>query len=113
MTLLCHANLRAGRAPGARAQSRLPIEIAGPKTVVITYLYATPDPRFSTDSGSTNVGAGCSCHSASTNIIARIAFLPILSDQRPVARFSALIRVDECIGETKDSDERQFSHSLD
>ncbi|MGA2730933.1 MAG: hypothetical protein ABSE96_24235, partial [Terracidiphilus sp.] len=33
-----------------------------PKTVVITHLYATPDPRFPTGSESTNVGAGCNCH---------------------------------------------------
>ena len=46
---------------GANSQSRSP-----PKTVVITDPYATPDPRFSTGSGSTNVGAGCSRHSTGT-----------------------------------------------
>ena len=35
-----------------------------PKTDVITRLYATPDPRLPAGSGSTNVGAGRSCHSA-------------------------------------------------
>jgi hypothetical protein len=46
-------------------KSKLPIEIAA-EEVVITHPYATPDPRFSTGSGSTNVGAGCSRHSTGT-----------------------------------------------
>jgi hypothetical protein len=37
-----------------------------PKTVVITCLCATSDPRFSTGSGGTNVGTVCSCHLTGT-----------------------------------------------
>src|ERR1700730_4079133 len=51
--------------PGTNAE-QTPNRDRRPKTVVITHLYATPDPRFSTGSGNTNVGAGCSCHPTGT-----------------------------------------------
>jgi hypothetical protein len=62
-------------------QSKLPIEIVASHGV-ITYLYATSDPRFTVglQTSSTNVGAGCSCHSTGHNIIPLSPFLTILSD---------------------------------
>ena len=37
-----------------------------PTTDICVISYATPDPRISTGSGSTDVGAGCSRHSTGT-----------------------------------------------
>jgi hypothetical protein len=49
--------------PGGRAKSKLLYEIVAETTNVITKLSASPDPGLSTGfSGSTIVGAGCSCH---------------------------------------------------
>src|SRR5271166_3448700 len=77
-----HLLLRSCRsdARGANTQSKLLIEIVVGIDNFITRLYATPDPRLSVGlKPSTNVGAGCSCHRPAPNIIARLAFLCILS----------------------------------
>jgi hypothetical protein len=69
--------------PKARIKSKLPIEIVAQRTHVITHLYATPDPRLSVglSVSSTNVGAGCSCHSTGVDYhrSLRVPFYPCLA----------------------------------
>jgi hypothetical protein len=58
----------AARMPGETEQTPNRDRCRKPANV-ITCLYATPDPRFSTGlQSSTNVGAGCSCHPRASGI---------------------------------------------
>jgi hypothetical protein len=86
----------AGRMPGARTQSKLPIEIVAGNRQTSSHVCTQPQTHAfrSGFKPSTNVGAGCSVIRPAGTIIARLAFLYILSGhERPVARLSVLIRV--------------------
>lgn len=66
--------------PGARNQSKLPIEIAAGNRQTSLYV-CTPTQTHALRSSfqpGTNVGAGCSCYPTGFTIIARLAFLHIL-----------------------------------
>jgi hypothetical protein len=61
---------------------------------VINDLYATLDPRLSVGlQTGTNVGAGCSCHPTGFTIIARLAFVYILSGQGQLHAFRDRLNV--------------------
>ena len=73
----------AGRMPGVRTQSKLPIEIVAGNQRTSSHVCTQPQThafRSGFEPG-TNVGAGCSCHPTGFTIIARLAFLHILSGQ--------------------------------
>jgi hypothetical protein len=53
--------------PKARTKSKLPIEIAAHRAASSHVCTQTSDPRFTVGLHSTNVGAGCSCHSTGTD----------------------------------------------
>ena len=85
----------AGPMPGARAQSKLPIEIVTGNRQTSSHVCTQPQThafRSGLEPG-TNVGAGCSCHATGLTIFARLVFLCILSGHGPVARFTVLILV--------------------
>src|SRR5450631_3172531 len=80
--LLGHLLLRSCRsnARGADTEQTPNRDRRRKPAAVITRLYATPGPRLSVGlQTGTNVGAGCSCHPTGSPIIARLAFLYILS----------------------------------
>jgi hypothetical protein len=68
-------------------QSKLPIEIVARMDERHHKSVRNPGPTLigRASVSSTNVGAGCSCHSTGADIIDRATFLPILSSP-PVAR---------------------------
>jgi hypothetical protein len=79
----------AGRMPGARTQSKLPIEIVAGNRQTSSHVYATPRPTLY---GRASNRAPMSARAVAVirpapSIIARLAFLCILSGPRPVARF--------------------------
>jgi hypothetical protein len=69
--------------PGARTQSKLPIEIVAEYRQPSSHVCTQPQTHAyrSGFKPGTNVGAGCSCHPTGPTIIARFAFLYILSGQ--------------------------------
>jgi hypothetical protein len=69
--------------PGARTQSKLPIEIVAGNRQPSSHVCTQPQTHAyrSGFKPGTNVGAGCSCHPTGYTIIARLAFLYILSGQ--------------------------------
>jgi len=62
-----------------------------PEGTVITYPYATPDPRFSTGYKAPMSARAVAVTRPASTMIARLAFLYILSGRRPVARLSGVI----------------------
>ena len=75
--------------PGVRTQSKLPIEIVAGNRLTSSHVCTQPQTHAfrSGFQPGTNVGAGCSCHPTGTNIIARLAFLYILSGQGQLHAF--------------------------
>jgi hypothetical protein len=67
--------------PGARTQNKLPIEIVAGNWQTSSHVCTQPQTHASRPGfkPGTNVGAGCSCHPTGYTIIARLAFLYILS----------------------------------
>ena len=63
MTLLSQGDLHAGRVLKARMHSKLPVEIAALLAGRHHTSVLKPEATFLYGLRSTNVGAGCSCHS--------------------------------------------------
>jgi hypothetical protein len=93
MTLLSHGDLHAGRVPRARMQSKLPIEIAARRR---SSSHICTQPR--THAFRRALEAPMSARAVAVTrpaptMIAPLAFLRILSGQRPVARLSVPIHL--------------------
>jgi hypothetical protein len=99
LALLGHLLLRSCRsdARGADSEQTPNRDRRRKPANVITRLYATQTHAFRSGlEPGTNVGAGCSCHPTGFTIIARLAFLYILSGREgPVARLSGRININE------------------
>jgi hypothetical protein len=83
----------AGRMPGARAQSKLPIEIVVGNRQTSSHVCTQPQTHASRSGfqPGTNVGAGCSCHPTSSahHRSTRVPLHPVWPS--PVARFRGVI----------------------
>jgi hypothetical protein len=92
----------AGRMPGARNQSKLPIEIVAGNRQASSHVCTQPQTHVYRSGFvlSTNVGAGCSCHPTGIrDIFARLAFLCTLSGQGQLHAYRYVFRLKERFGD--------------
>jgi hypothetical protein len=92
MTLLSHGDLHAGQVPRARMQNKLPIEIAARRR---SSSHICTQPRthaFRRALKAPMSARAVAVTQPASTMIARLAFLRILSGQRPVARLPLQIR---------------------